>query len=199
MLFPEQRIILSLCDYTGVISEPWRLAGYDVRQYDTQLDPSHDLSGIVLPEEPLWGVLAQPPCTHLARSGARHWKRKDTETPELLREASNLVAQCVRIAAMGRARWLLLENPVGRINRFIGPPVMYIQPHDYAGWADDPGSEAYTKKTGLWGWGWNAPIKRPLEPVLGSKMHLVPPGPDRANIRSKTPQGFARAFYEANK
>jgi hypothetical protein len=39
---------------------------------------------------------------------------------------------------------------------------------------------------------------RPVEAVEGSKMHRLPPSPDRAALRSVTPGGFARAFFEAN-
>ena len=41
--------------------------------------------------------------------------------------------------------------------------------------------------------------KKPIEPTQGSKMHLLPPSPDRAALRSVTPAGFAKAFFEANK
>lgn len=40
--------------------------------------------------------------------------------------------------------------------------------------------------------------RRPVEPLEGSRMHLMPPAPDRANRRSETPMGFALATFEAN-
>lgn len=42
------------------------------------------------------------------------------------------------------------------------------------------------------------PEPRRVDAVEGSKMHLVSPGPNRANIRSETPAGFAKAVFEAN-
>jgi hypothetical protein len=42
------------------------------------------------------------------------------------------------------------------------------------------------------------PPKRRVEPVEGSKMHLLPPSEDRERIRSQTPKGFAQAVFEAN-
>lgn len=42
------------------------------------------------------------------------------------------------------------------------------------------------------------PEPRRIEPALGSKMHLMPPSDDRANLRSATPIGFARAIFTAN-
>jgi hypothetical protein len=87
-------------------------------------------------------------------------------------------------------RWWVLENPVGRLKDYIGPPAHYYDPCDYG----DP----YTKRTCLWG-RFRMPFKTSrVEPTGGSKMHLVPPGPERKNIRSATPAGFARAFFEAN-
>jgi len=58
--------------------------------------------------------------------------------------------------------------------------------------------DPYTKKTYLWG-NFNMPPKvKRVEPTKGSKMHLLPPSLDRAMLRSITPPGFARAFFEAN-
>jgi hypothetical protein len=83
-----------------------------------------------------------------------------------------------------------LENPVGRLVHYLGKPVMYFNPCDYG----DP----YTKKTCLWG-NFNKPAKTLVKPTEGSKMHRLPPGPDRWKKRSITPKGFANAFYQANK
>ena len=43
------------------------------------------------------------------------------------------------------------------------------------------------------------PEKHRVEPTEGSKMHLLPPSEDRANLRSATPMGFAQAVFEANR
>ena len=55
---------------------------------------------------------------------------------------------------------------------------------------------------GMWGaylWGnFVAPMKTPCLATEGSKMHRLPPSPDRWKLRSETPQGFANAFFEAN-
>ena len=83
----------------------------------------------------------------------------------------------------------MLENPVGRLRDYLGAPRMAFDPADYG----DP----YTKRTLLWG-DFREPLKRPVEAVEGSKMHRLPPSPDRAARRSVTPSGFSRAFFEAN-
>lgn len=59
--------------------------------------------------------------------------------------------------------------------------------------------DSYTKKTCLWtNDKFIMPEPKKVEPVLGSKMHKIPPGPERQNLRSVTPMGFAQAVYEAN-
>jgi len=97
---------------------------------------------------------------------------------------------CLRIVLISEPTFWCLENPVGRLNKWIGQPVMYFNPCDYG----DP----YTKKTALWG-KFNIPEKNPVEPTEGSKMHLIPPCENRQELRSITPPGFARAFFEANR
>ena len=70
----ETKTILSLCDYSGAWCEPFRRAGYDVKQYD--LKNGEDIVLLKKPAGSVYGILAAPPCTHLANSGARHFKAK---------------------------------------------------------------------------------------------------------------------------
>lgn len=176
--------ILSLCDFTGEWSKPYREAGYDVRQVDIRR--GDDVRLFEALPYPVRGVLAAPPCTHLASSGARWWEGKGEQA---LLDAMAVVDACLRIITVHRPLWWVLENPVGRLTRFLGDPRMAFDPADYG----DP----YTKRTLLWG-DFKCPAKRPVEAVEGSRMHRLPPSPDRAALRSVTPAGFARAFFEAN-
>ena len=186
------RTILSLCDYTGVWCKPYRDAGYNVIQIDLQY--GDDVRLFEYPGD-VHGVIAQPPCTHFAGSGARWWKGKGEKA---LTEGLALVDACLRIIVTTNPKWWCLENPVGRLRKYIGAPTFIYQPYWYAGYADNPDEEAYTKRTCLWG-DFNPPTDRKeIEPVLGSKMHLIPPSKERANLRSKTPEGFAKAFYLSN-
>lgn len=175
--------ILSLFDHSGVWSQPYRDAGYDVLQYD--IKHGRDVR-LIENLGPVRGILAAPPCTEFSASGARWWAGKPDA---LLVDALALVDAVFRLVWVHRPQWWALENPVGRLKRWLGPPRMYFNPCDFG----DP----YTKKTGLWG-EFNPPAKRPVEPVEGSKLHRLPPSPERAELRSVTPPGFARAFFEAN-
>lgn len=177
------QLVLSLYDYSGMWSQPYRDDGYDVMQVDLKRH-GWDVRLTEVPDRPVHGILAAPPCTMFANSGAR-WSRTD----EQMIDALSMVDAVCRLVLVTKPTWWVIENPHGKLSRWLGPPVMTFQPNDYG----DP----YTKMTCLWG-EFNAPVRQPVEAVLGSKMHLVPPGPNRQAIRSETPAGFARAFFEAN-
>lgn len=106
-------------------------------------------------------------------------------------EGLSIVDACLRLVVSCKPAWWVLENPVGILKRWIGDPVMRFDPCDYG----DP----YTKKTCLWG-SFTQPIKTPVEPTEGSRMHYSVGGKSKATkrFRSQTPTGFARAFFEAN-
>jgi hypothetical protein len=152
---------------------------------------------------PIWGVMAAPPCTDFANSGSRHWARKDAEG--LTDVSVQIVRDCLTVAERAQA-WWVLEQPVGRIRWFVpelGKPNTYFDPCDFAGRADDPEAEAYTKKTCLYG-SFNPNLRRDRrEPVRvcaqGSWVQKLGGSSERTKeLRSKTPEGFARAFREAN-
>ena len=176
--------IISLCDVTGNWAKPYKDAGYDVQLVD--IKKGQDVRLLQYTGN-VYGVLAAPPCTEFSVSGARWWEETG---PQALLEALAIADACMRIVLVSNPVFWSLENPVGRLRKYYGDPALIFNPCDYG----DP----YTKKTLLWG-NFNIPDKNPVVPTEGSKMHLIPPGPDRQAIRSETPLGFARAFYEANK
>ena len=104
-------------------------------------------------------------------------------------EGLSVVDACLRAVFIYQPMWWALENPVGKLSRYLGKPTMYFDPCDYG----DP----YTKRTGLWG-AFNLPKLNPVAPVKKSPIHHMAPGPERAAKRSVTPAGFAHAFFEAN-
>ncbi len=181
------RTILSLFDYSGSWSKPYRDAGYDVKQID--IKHGQNVRLLTMPDYAIHGILAAPPCTGFAVSGARWWKEKGDEG---LLEGLALVDAVFRIVLVTNPAWWVLENPVGRLKDYIGDPVMWFQPCDYG----DP----YTKKTGLWGsFNTDLPLNR-VDPAEGSKMHLQYGGKSERTkeLRSLTPPRFAEAFFRAN-
>ena len=177
------KLILDLCGGTGSWAQPYTDAGYEVKRID--IEEGNDVRLLEYTKN-VQGILAAPPCTHLSASGARWWKGKGQEA---LLEALSVVDACLRIVQVTKPQWWAIENPVGRLRRYLGPPVHIFNPCDYG----DP----YTKKTLLWGQ-FNIPEKTPVQPTEGSKLHRLPPTPDRWKLRSQTPQGFAKAFFKAN-
>lgn len=191
-------IVLSLFDYSTNMVRPWAEAGYrcvcvDI-QHSEKSEPEEnvervkaDILDYLPPRGRIAAVFAFPPCTHLAVSGARWFRGKGLG---LLSDSIRLFHATAKICEWSEAPYLI-ENPVSTISSYWRPPDHTFDPCDYG----DP----YTKKTCLWtGGGFVMPPKQRIEPTEGSKMHLIPPGPDRANQRSETPMGFARAVFRAN-
>ena len=208
-LRPCQKIILDLCGGTGSWSKPYEEAGYDVRIITL---PENDVR-TYRPPENVYGILAAPPCTHFAVSGARWWKSKGEKA---LLEGLAIVDACLRIVMVSKPKFWCLENPIGRLNKWLGKPIMYFNPCDYG--------NPWTKKTLLWG-KFNIPLQNKVEgkkflphtilsnPVSDSQIQkliqvkFLPENykelygdlKGRQTIRAITPAGFAKAFYEANK
>jgi hypothetical protein len=185
---------------------PWADAGYECWCIDTQHPRGIQRDGNItwwgedilewtVPADRFYAaVFAFPPCTHLAVSGARWWKGKGLNA---LAEAIRLVGRCAELCDLMEAPWMI-ENPIGSLSKYWRHPDAQFDPCDYGGYLDPPGDE-YTKRTCLWtGNGFVVPIPKPVFPYEGSRIHFIPPSEDRANIRSETPAGFARAVFLAN-
>jgi len=179
-------IILDLCAGSGAWSQPYLDAGYDVRRSTL---PNQDVRLWQLPRDlpgSVQGILAAPPCTHLARSGARWWKAKGNTA---LLEAMSVVDACLRIILITKPTWWALENPVGRLWNYLGQPQFTFDPYEFG----DP----WTKRTCLWG-EFTIPKKNPVIPAQGDRTSSIGPQRGRSDKRSITPPGFAKSFFEAN-
>jgi len=193
--------ILSLYDYSGNWSQPYREAGYNVIQVD--LKHGQDCRLLTLPVVPIHGILAAPPCTVFTRSaqGARaRDKERGTYTPKLL-EALSLVDCVYRLAAVCNPVFWAMENPAGILPRYLGAYTHKFNPCDYGGYLDPPG-DAYTKLTTLYG-RFNIPIPKPVTPnrscPQGSWLQRLGGSSEKTKeLRSATPIGFAKAFFLAN-
>lgn len=127
-------------------------------------------------------ILAFPPCTDLAVSGAKWFaeKRADGRQQKSIDFFMRFVnADCERIA---------IENPIGIMSRMYRKPDQIIQPWQFG--------HGETKATCLWLKG--LPKLTPTEIVGGREQRVwkMPPGPERAKMRSKTFPGIARAMAE---
>jgi hypothetical protein len=197
----NEKAIISLYDYSGNWSEPYKKAGYKVVQID--IKTGDDV--FTWPYEKFYkaldvkGILIAQPCTDFALSGAKHFKLKDKDGRTA--KSIALVKKSLKIVDFFKPEFWVLENPMSRIHKLVpelGAVKFKFNPCDFAGYSGE--SEAYNKMTWLWG-NFNLPVKKRIEPInkdfpgfrnLGGKSERT------KELRSITPKGFAYAFFEAN-
>jgi len=202
-------VILSLFDFSGNWAMPYAEHGHDVILWDikhtcdlfSHFSDIEDACAEYFYENifdnygTVDGILAAPPCTDFAVSGAQYWGKKDLSGQTA--KSLNMVWQTLRIVDLCKPDFWALENPVGRLPKLIpqiGKP-WYFQPYWYG--------DAYTKKTGLWG-EFNRPEPTNIvEPIRSCKQgswlqQLGGKSEKTKELRSMTPEGFANAFYKAN-
>lgn len=193
------KVILSLFDYSGNWVLPYRQNGYPCIQINIKY--GHDVFDDSwlndLDPDDVYGILAAPPCDNFAVSGARWFKDKDLDGRT--EYSIKLIKRTLEIIKKLNPKFYAIENPVGRINRLIpemkelGP--RYFQPYFYG--------DFYSKKTGLWG-RFNFPEPTNMvEPIRscpqGSHLQRLGGKSEKTKmLRSITPMGFCRAFYESN-
>jgi site-specific DNA-cytosine methylase len=177
--------VLVACEYSATVRDAFRARGHDAWSCDllpTEGDPQWHHQGDVFDLfDDHWDLMiAHPPCTHLAVSGARWFKDKLVEQAEALEFVQRLLdAPIERIA---------LENPISIISSRIRKPTQIIQPWQFG--------HGETKATCLWLK--NLPPLVPTKIVDGreARVHKMAPGPDRWKERSRTYQGIADAMAE---
>lgn len=177
--------VLVACEYSGKVREAFRKLGHDAVSCDLlpadDGSPHHyqgDVRDIINDD---WDMMvAFPPCTHLAVSGARWFRDKAKEQAEGLAFVQYLMdAPIPRIA---------IENPIGVISTRIRKPDQIIQPWQFG--------HGETKATCLWLKG--LPKLTPTNIVSGREQRVwkMGPSPLRWKLRSETYQGIANAMAE---
>ena len=174
--------VLVACEYSGAVRDAFARRGHYAMScdlLDTEVDGLHHKGDVFDVIGMDWDLMiAFPPCTNLAVSGARWFKDKVREQAEGLEFVRRLMdAPVPRIA---------IENPVGVISTRIRKPDQIIQPWQYG--------HGETKATCLWLK--NLPLLVPTNVVEGRehRIHNMPPGPNRWKERSRTYRGIADAM-----
>ena len=176
--------VLVACEYSGRVRDAFLAGGHDAMSCDllpTEVAGPHYQGDVTDLLGDGWDLLiAHPPCTHLAVSGARWFHEKRTEQAEAL--------DFVRLLLNAPIPRIALENPVSIISTQIRKPDQIIQP-----WQHGHGE---TKATCLWLK--NLPLLEPTSIVDGreARVHRMAPGPDRWKERSRTFEGVAAAMAE---
>lgn len=211
----KPKIIIHACADIGSDSKPYQENGYDVRLIGSDIGVEN-----YHPPQGVYGIIANPPCTHFSFA-------KTTGQPRNMIGGMRLVKQCLRIiweaqytlegpySKTTTLKFWMLENPNGLLKRFIGRPAYEYHPWEFG--------DNYKKSTHIWGW-FNLPKKtysdckqvmteEEIEQAKTNSRKL--PKFDRLKTkeihykgnehltrqarRSICSQGFAQAFYEVNR
>jgi len=176
--------VLIACEFSGTVREAFKAKGHDAWSCDlleTEIPGQHIVGDVLEILNDGWDLMiAHPPCTHLAVSGARWFKNKAAE--------QNSALYFVRVLLDSHIPRIALENPISIISSKVRKPDQIIQPWQFG--------HGETKATCLWLK--NLPLLKPTNIVDGreAKVHKMPPSPDRWKLRSKTYQGIADAMAE---
>jgi len=178
--------VLVACEFSGTVRRAFAALGHDAWSCD--LLPSEDDSPKHIHGDVLdvldcgWDLMiAHPPCTDLAVSGARHFAEKIADGRQ------ERALEFVR-ALMGVPFPYAVENPISVISSKVRKPDQIIQPWQFG--------HGETKATCLWLS--RLPKLQPTRIVDGreARVHRMPPGPNRWRERSRTFQGIADAMAD---
>lgn len=177
--------VLVACEYSGRVREAFRALGHDAWSCD--LEPAEDNSPYHIQGDVFsiikqgWDLMvAHPPCTHLAVSGARYFaaKRADGRQQDALAFVQALMDADIPMIA--------IENPVSIISSHIRKPDQIIQP-----WMFGQGE---TKATCLWLKGLTKLVPTDVVDGREQKVWKMGPSPTRWKDRSRTYEGIALAM-----
>ena len=194
--------VLIACETSGVVREAFLRRGHSARSCD--LLPADDNSPRHWQKDALTAIrlfkervdlvdliIAHPPCTHLASSGARHFaaKRADGRQQQGIDLFMGIIAECEEIGCA----WAV-ENPIGIMSSLYRKPDQIIQPWQFG--------HPETKATCLWTNGLpqltkTNDVEAAMLALPVAQRHRIlhlPPSPDRWKLRSKTYQGIADAM-----
>ena len=183
--------ILVACEFSGTVRDAFAALGHDAWSCDllpTEAPGNHIVGDVRAVLGDGWDLMiAHPPCTHLAVSGARWFGEKRRNAAAIGAPDPQAVALELVRALMNAPipRWCI-ENPVSVISSAIRPADQTIQPWQFG--------HGEVKATCLWLHG--VPTLRPTRVVDGrdDRVHRMGPGPERWRERSRTFAGIAEAM-----
>lgn len=184
--------VLVACEFSGTVRAAFAEKGHDAMSCDllpSDKTGNHYQGDVFDIINDGWDLMiAHPPCTHLAVSGAAWFKYKEKEQKEALEFVKKLMDAPINK--------ICIENPVSVISTKIKKPSQIIHPYQFG--------HAERKTTCLWLKG--LPLLIPTTDLKNemlakpankqNPLHYLPPGEDRWKLRSKTFQGIANAMAE---
>jgi len=176
--------VLVACEFSGTVRDAFARRGHDAWSCDllpTEKPGQHIVGDVTEILGDGWDLMiAHPPCTHLAVSGARWFRDKRDEQAAALDFVRALLAAPIERIA--------LENPVSIISSKIRKPDQIINPWQFG--------HGEVKATCLWLKGLPQLVPTNIVDGRTARIHREPPGPDRWKNRSRTYQGIADAMAE---
>jgi site-specific DNA-cytosine methylase len=176
--------VLVACEFSGAVRDAFTSRGHDVTScdlLDTQTVGQHYRGDVRDLLDDRWDLMiAHPPCTHLALSGARWFKDKVEEQIEAL--------EFVRVLLAAPIPRIAVENPMSIISSQVRRPDQIIQPWQFG--------HGETKATCLWLKGLPPLQATDVVPGREARVHMLPPSPTRWMERSKTFAGIAAAMAD---
>lgn len=161
--------ILIACEFSGTVRDAFRALGHDAISCDLRESerPGPHILGDVLPHlEDGWDMMiAHPPCTHLAVSGARWFPAKRADGRQ------QAALEFVRLLLAAPIPRICLENPVSIISSAIRKPDQIIQPYEYG--------HGETKATCLWLKALPKLIATNIVSGREHRIHNMPPSAER--------------------
>ena len=192
--------VLVACEFSGIVRDAFIARGHDAWSCDLLATekPGNHFQGDVMDVINLgWDLMiAHPPCTHLACSGAKHFYKKQVVQEEALWFFNHLL----NYAPISK---ICVENPVGVASTKIRPPDQIIQPYHFG--------DSFQKTTCLWLKGLPKLVPSCMDaPLFGMKLNkgefvTTPSGKKlpkwysdnkSAKNRSRTFPGIANAMAE---
>jgi hypothetical protein len=178
--------VLVACEFSGIVRDAFEAKGHEAWSVDllpSERPNGNHIIGDVLNviDQGSWDLMiAFPPCTHLAVSGARWFHLKKLEQASAIRFVNKLWDAPIDKVA--------IENPIGALSTAFQKPSQIIQPWQYG--------HGETKATCLWLK--NLPLLQSTKIVEGRKarVHRMAPGPNRWKERSRTLLGIAAAMAD---
>jgi len=182
--------VLVACEFSGIVRDAFAKRGHDGWSCDllpTEIKGKHIQDDVLKHLNDSWDLMiAHPPCTYLAVSGARWWETKQVDQRKAI--------YFLLALASANIPKICIENPIGIMSTYWRKPDQIIQPWMFG--------EDASKATCLWLKG--LPLLQPTEVIkkeryanqTPSGQNKLGPSPERAKLRSITYQGIAEAMAE---
>lgn len=178
--------VLVACEFSGIVRDAFIAAGHDAVSCDllpTESPGPHYQGDVFDIAYDGWDLMvAHPPCTDLASSGARWFAEKRADGRQ------QGAIEFVLALANAPIPRIAIENPIGVLSTEWRKPDQIIQPWQFG--------HGETKATCLWLK--NLPTLQPTDVVDGreARVHRMSPGPNRWKERSRFFTGIAAAMAD---